>query len=128
MGLFLIAELLTGSFYLLMLAIAALITAISVHLGVTSADAQLLIATLVSLISFAICYLIRRNFKNHDSNTNLNLDVGVQIMVEKWQPDGTACVKYRGAKWTAINADLNTDLGLYKIKELSGNRLVLTKN
>jgi len=124
MGAFLISELLTGSFYLLMLAIAAALAAISAHLGV-SISAQCLIATSVSLLAFVLCYLIKRQFKKNNPSPSFNLDVGAQIMVKQWQADGTAQVKYRGAKWTAICNSASAEAGLYKIVALNGNRLVL---
>jgi membrane protein implicated in regulation of membrane protease activity len=34
---------------------------------------------------------------------SVNLDVGETIVIDQWNSDGTATVKYRGTTWTAIH-------------------------
>jgi membrane protein implicated in regulation of membrane protease activity len=96
-----IAELLSGTFYLLVLGLAALAAA-----GVAFASGdfwvQAMVAAGVSLIGI---YLVRRWWTNHpdDSAASNNLDLGQAVVVESWvdQTAGVARVKYRGSTWEA---------------------------
>jgi len=59
---------------------------------------------------------------------NVNLDIGESVLVEGWNPDGTAQVHYRGARWTAIHRHGTVPAsGMHRVVELVGNRLVLEK-
>jgi membrane protein implicated in regulation of membrane protease activity len=96
-----IAELLSGTFYLLVLGIAALAAA-----GVAFAGgafwAQAMVAAGVALIGI---YVVRRWWINHpkESAASNNLDLGQAVVVESWVDEaaGIARVKYRGSTWEA---------------------------
>lgn len=102
-----IAELLSGTFYLLVLGIAALAAA-----GVAFASGafwlQAMVAAGVALIGI---YAVRRWWTNHpkESAASNNLDLGQAVVVESWvnQAAGIARVKYRGSTW---EAQLETNL------------------
>jgi membrane protein implicated in regulation of membrane protease activity len=96
-----IAELMTGTFYLLVLGIAALVAAAAAFLG---ADlwVQVILAAATSLIGI---YFVRKWWTNHpkDSKGGNSLDVGQTVILEAWtnQATGMARVKYRGSTWDA---------------------------
>ena len=95
------AELLTGTFYLLVLGIAALAAAAIAYVG-GDFWVQAMVAAAVALMGI---YLVRRWWMNHpkDSAASNNLDLGQAVVVESWvdQAAGIARVKYRGSTWEA---------------------------
>ena len=123
-----VAELLTGTFYLLMLAVGVGAAAIAAHLG-ASATVQILTAALVGGGSVVGWHALRRKRPGDPSaraDRSVNLDVGETVMIEHWNPDGTTQVKYRGATWTAIHrTGVTPATGMHKVVELVGNRLLV---
>lgn len=121
-------ELLTGSFYLLMLAAGGLAAALAAHAGL-SFTAQIVIAGLVG--GAAVLVLRRLRAAAHQvpsSGQDNNLDVGETITVEEWRADGSCSVKYRGANWTAMLAPGEQAApGPWQIADVQGNRLLLKK-
>ena len=125
-----VAELLTGTFYLLMLAIGLAAGAIAAHLGV-EVSTQLVIAALVGGGAVVACYAIRKRNPGAQpaaSNRDVNLDVGETVQVDAWNADGTAQVRYRGAQWTVLLRPGNAPSpGAYRIAEVVGSRLLVDK-
>ena len=121
-------ELVTGTFYLLLLALGMAAGALAAHLG-ASLTVQIVAAAVVGGGAVAIWYRVRSGQprKAHSSaNRDINLDIGGTINVEVWNPDRTALVKYRGAEWTAQLAP-NVDVvpGVFKIVAVEGSRLIV---
>ena len=129
-GVLVIAELLTGSFYLLMLATGAVAGALAAHLQ-AGINSQLVAATVCAALAVCICYMIRRRFpKNAPAarNKDVNLDIGELVDVEHWNEDGTAQVRYRGTQWTVIGSKDAVYLpGAYRIAEVIGSRLLVER-
>lgn len=130
-GIAVAAELMTGTFYLLMMAAGLIAGAISAHLGLTPIG-QILIASAVGGGAVAVWHSQRS--KNAvplpaQANRDVNLDIGDQVRVTEWRVDGTAMVRFRGANWTAVAArpDDMARTGNFRITELQGNRLVITQ-
>ncbi|WP_305806801.1 NfeD family protein [Stenotrophomonas sp. YIM B06876] len=125
-----VAELLTGTFYLLMLAIGLAAGAIAAHLGFAM-PTQLLVAAVVGGGAVVACYLIRKRSPGAQpaaSNRDVNLDVGETVQVDAWNPDGTAQVRYRGAQWTVLLRPGNAPSpGPYRVAEVVGSRLLVDK-
>ena len=125
-----VAELLTGTFYLLMLAIGLAAGAVAAHLG-ASMENQLVAGALVGGGAVVVCYLLRRRSPGAQpaaSNRDVNLDVGETVQVDVWEPDGTAQVRYRGAQWTVLLRPGNAPApGLYRVAEVVGSRLLVDK-
>ena len=121
-------ELLVGTFYLLMLALGAAAGAIAAHLG-APLSAQLVAAAVVGGAAVVACYLIRRPRPGDPSpraQRSVNLDVGETVQIDRWNADGTASVRYRGAPWTAIHrAGVAPRTGPHRVAELVGNRLLV---
>lgn len=125
-----VLELLTGTFYLLMLAVGTVAGALAAHAGFTL-QVQLVTAALVGLAAAIGLYQIKKHRPGDPSPRGLrsvNLDVGEIVHVEQWHSDGTASVKYRGAQWGVILRPGQTPVpGAYRVAELVGNRLLVDK-
>ncbi len=125
-----VAELLTGTFYLLMLAIGLAAGALSAHLAM-GMEAQLVVAALVGGGAVVACYVLRRRTPGAQpaaSNRDVNLDVGETVQVDTWSADGTAQVRYRGAQWTVLLRPGNAQApGLYRVSEVVGSRLLVDR-
>jgi membrane protein implicated in regulation of membrane protease activity len=63
------------------------------------------------------------------ANRDVHIDIGEPVHVERWNADGTATVKFRGANWTAVCSDPSDSAltGSFRIREMLGNRLVIEK-
>ncbi|MBU1352742.1 MAG: NfeD family protein [Gammaproteobacteria bacterium] len=127
-GAVVVAELLTGTFYLLMVAIGLVAAALAAHLGLPIA-LQIVSAAIFGGGAVVAWYLVKKRRPGDPSaraDRSVNLDVGETIMIESWNPDGTTSVKYRGATWTAIHrAGVTPSTGMHRVSELVGNRLLV---
>ncbi len=123
-------ELLSGTFYLLMLALGAALAAIAAHLGMPLV-AQITVASVAGLVSVALWYQLKKRRPGDPSaraQRSVNLDVGEIIQVDTWLPDGSAQVKYRGAQWRVIQRPGNAHVpGAYRVAELVGSSLLVDK-
>ncbi|MES2360780.1 MAG: NfeD family protein [Pseudomonadota bacterium] len=131
-------ELATGTFYLLMLGIGMVAAAISAHLGVP-VTGQIITAAIVGGGAVALWHWRKSKQPKSapvNANPDVHIDIGEPVQVERWNADGTASVKYRGANWTAVLATPAPDplaspaspgIGQFRIKEMLGNRLVIEK-
>lgn len=123
-------ELLTGTFYLLMLAIGLAAGALAAHAGL-GLPLQLVVAAAVGGGAVAGWHLKRQGRPREPdagANPNVNLDVGETVHVTAWSPDHTATVRYRGANWTVVAAaGTPLESGLFRVREVSGSRLVVEK-
>ena len=124
-------ELVTGTFYLLMLAVGLDAGALAAHLGLTPIG-QMVIAAAIGGGAVAAWHWYRGKSPaplSASANPDVHLDIGEAVHVAKWNTDGTATVKFRGAHWTAVaaNPDESASPGNFRIKEMLGNRLVIEK-
>ncbi len=123
-------ELITGTFYLLMLAIGLAAAALAAHTGF-GITVQLVTAAVVGGGAVAIWSAVRGKRPAEQpasSNRDVNMDVGETVHVDAWNPDGTTSIKYRGANWAAVAAGGTVHAaGAHRVREVVGNRLVLEK-
>jgi membrane protein implicated in regulation of membrane protease activity len=123
-------ELVTGTFYLLMLAIGLAAGAIAAHLGAGVA-VQLVVGALIGGGAVVAWHTVRSRRPAElaaSANRDVNLDVGEVVQVHKWNADGTAPIKYRGAQWTVVHAPGDYPVpGAWRIKEVVGSRFVVEK-
>ena len=122
-------ELVTGTFYLLMLAIGLAAAAMAAHLGLPLTW-QLVTAAVVGGGAVVLWYFVRGKQPGKlpaQSNADVHIDIGEPVFVDTWNADGTTQVKYRGSNWAAITHGSAPSAGQHRIKELMGNRLVLEK-
>ncbi|MFN7153046.1 MAG: NfeD family protein [Acidovorax sp.] len=121
-------ELLTGTFYLLMVAVGLVAAALAAHLGLPM-TLQIIAAAIVGGGAVVAWYLVKKRRPGDPSaraDRSVNLDVGETIMIESWNADGTTSVKYRGATWTAIHRPgVTPSTGMHRVAELVGNRLLV---
>lgn len=125
-GVLIAAELATGTFYLLMLALGAVAGALAAHAGV-GLNAQLLAAALVGGGAVAALHVRRQRQPSAPpaaENRDVNIDIGERIEVTSWSPDGSGQAMYRGARWSVRHAGSGTPQpGWHVIRSVEGNRL-----
>jgi membrane protein implicated in regulation of membrane protease activity len=120
----------TGTFYLLMLAAGMAAAAVSAH-GGASSTVQVLIAAVVgagAVLGWRAYKQTKPSSLPANANRDVNLDIGETVQVDKWDPDGTTTVKYRGANWAVSNSAGN-DLtsGPHRVVKVVGSRLIVQK-
>ncbi len=129
-GVLIVAELLTGTFYLLMIALGFIAGAL-VKLGGGGFAAQCVCAALVALAAVVLLrrsrFGRRRQRRDASSNPDVVLDVGESVEVTMWR-DGRARVPYRGAQWDAeLAPGEREDARFYEIAAVRANRLILVE-
>ena len=129
-GITVAAELLIGSFYLLMLSLGMAAGAIAAQAG-SPLTVQMVVAAGVGGAAVLLWRRVKQGRGAEleaQSNPNVNLDIGVLVMVQAWASDGSAQVHYRGANWTALHRPgLAPESGEHRVVEVQGSRLVLEK-
>jgi membrane protein implicated in regulation of membrane protease activity len=127
-GLLVAAELATSTFYLLMLALGACAGALAAHAGL-ALNLQIIAAALFGGGATALWHFKRMRAPRSapaEANPDVNLDIGQRVHVEAWNPDGTAQVQYRGARWQAEFGGTGSPTpGEHTIVAVQGSRLVL---
>lgn len=122
-------ELMTGTFYLLMLAIGVVAAAITAHTGASLTN-QMVVGALVGGLAAVLwrSYRLKNPAHAKASEATQQMDVGETVLVQAWDEQGLTRVQYRGADWTALPAPgQDMALGPYRIQAINGNRLVLEK-
>lgn len=128
------AELASGTFYLLMLAVGLAAAAVAAHAGL-DLNLQLAVAGVVGAGAVLIGRKMRQGRPappQASANADVNMDIGQIVHVDNWQADGRAIVKYRGAAWNASyvhdpgDSDAPTP-GSYRIVQILGSELQLHK-
>jgi len=137
-GVLVAAELVTGTFFLLMLAFGAAAGAL-VALAGWGEEWQIGLAALVGGCAVLLWYVRLRHRAaaigskaplGAHPDPDLALDLGQSVTVTHWSADHSAQVHYRGAVWTArAHAHTPTPLtpGPYRIVAMHGNVLLLDK-
>nr|WP_145546076.1 NfeD family protein [Variovorax boronicumulans] len=129
-GVCIVLELVTGTFYLLMLALGFVAAALAAYLGL-ALPGQIATAAVAGGGAVAVWYAVRSARGRQEAasnNPDLNLDIGETLSVEQWNPDGTASVHYRGARWTVVQrAPQPPVAGIYRVVGVVGNRLMVDK-
>ena len=128
-GIAVAAELGTGTFYLLMIALGLAAGAVAAQLGLAT-PSQLVTAAIVGGGATALWDWHRRRSAAKalpaDRNRDVNLDIGERVRVVSWASDGTARVTYRGSTWTArLQPGAVPAPGEHVIAAVEGNWLVL---
>jgi membrane protein implicated in regulation of membrane protease activity len=133
----LIAELFTGTFYLLVIAVALAAGGLVAYLDASFA-AQFVTAGAVGFVGAMVLRKTRFG-KTHSVDTardaNVNIDIGNRVVVNGWDGHGRARVAYRGAQWD-VQLDASGDAqaaatnaqhqpGEHVIKEVRGTTLVV---
>jgi membrane protein implicated in regulation of membrane protease activity len=120
------AELLSGTFYLLMLALGCVAGALAAH-GGAGVVPQLVVAALAGAGCTAAWHVRRARSPRSapvERNRDANIDIGETVFVPAWDTDRSARVQYRGSTWTArLAADGEPAAGRHVIVAVQGNHL-----
>ena len=123
-------ELVTGTFYLLMISLGLVVAALTAHAGMPT-PWQWVAAAVVGGGSVMAWRTYKRSQPADapaTANHNVNMDVGETVHVDHWQEDHTCSVQYRGAHWNAsLQEGHVAETGTHVIAEVIGSRLILKK-
>jgi membrane protein implicated in regulation of membrane protease activity len=92
------AELVTGTFYLLAIGVAAALGGVAALLG-AGEPLQFTVAGVLGVVLTIVAH--RWRLAHAEPPPQPPLDVGQAVRVQRWNPDGTARVAYRGSDWDA---------------------------
>ncbi|MFC5475224.1 NfeD family protein [Paraherbaspirillum soli] len=136
-GVLIVAELFTGTFYLLMLAVGLAAAGLAALIGF-QLEWQLIVAAVVAVVAI---YILRHSKFGRqkkvkaERDPNINLDIGQSITVDEWHRESgerakyTARVKYRGAMWDVeLVQDAIAQAGVFFIQEIRGSRLIVANS
>lgn len=130
-GAVVILEMLTGTFYLLMVALGLLAGAIAAWFNFALAP-QLLIASSVATIGIFLLYRSRFGLSHKESanrNPDVNMDIGQVLQVQQWHEAQAGVfvgrASYRGAMWDVELQHAEAVPGTYKITEVQGSKLIV---
>lgn len=121
-----IAEMFSGTFYLLAVASGLAAAGLAALLGMAG-NGQALIAALLCSASVAALYLWRRKTAP-DTQGNFSYDIGQSVRIASWTDERHARVQYRGAEWEARLADdaaADVTRKDWRIKEVVASLLII---
>ncbi len=129
-GVLVAGELVTGTFYVLMLAIGCVFGALAGYADI-SFFAQVVVAVVVGGAAVLAWDRKRKRAPGRvatEANRDINLDIGEQVQVDGWNADGTARVPYRGSAWNVrYIGDGAAAPGPHVIAEVRHNELALRR-
>lgn len=120
-----IVEMTTGTFYLLVLGIAALAAAAAAWFG----QSFWVQAVISAAVAVAGVLLVNRYRSKADPAAKQSLDVGQSVTLESWisEADGLARVNYRNAQWEArVTGERTPDGKVFYIHAVAGNTLMVS--
>ena len=123
----LVAELLTGTFYLLVISMALAVAGVSAWLGAPAA-LQFVVAAAIGLGGSMWLRATRFGKRLHERGDDRvqNMDIGQSLRVENWTAARTARANYRGAVWDVELAPGEPAAsGEFVIREIHANRLIV---
>ncbi len=126
-ALFLLLEMATGTFYLLLVALGLVASGTAAYADL-SLVWQIISGLAISLIGLVVLHRYRQS-KGHvptQSNPNVVQDIGQSVIVDAWDENGQASVFYRGSNWSArIDVDQPVHPGKHYIQAVQGLTLIL---
>ncbi len=130
-GVVVILEMLTGTFYLLMVALGLFAGAVAAWMNMGFA-AQLLAASVVAGVGILLLYRSRFGKSEQESanrNPDVNMDIGQILQVQDWRELQAGVYQgrtsYRGAMWDVELQHAAAQPGSYKIVEVQGSKLLV---
>ena len=122
----LVAELMTGTFYLLVIALALACAGLVAFFD-APLTVQFVVAAAVGL--GGSLWLRRSRFgRRHDPRADRvqNMDIGQTVRVEHWSPNRTARAAYRGTQWDVeLAPGAAMQAGEFVIRDIQANRLIV---
>ena len=123
----LVAELLSGTFYLLVISIALAAAGIAALAGASIA-LQFVVAAAIGIGGSVWLRTTRFGKRLHERGDDRvqNMDIGQSLRVENWTAARTARANYRGAVWDVELAPGEPPAsGEFVIREIQANRLIV---
>ena len=123
----LVAELLSGTFYLLVISIALAAAGIAALAGASIA-LQFVVAAAIGIGGSVWLRTTRFGKRLHERGDDRvqNMDIGQSLRVENWTATRTARANYRGAVWDVELAPGEQPAsGEFVIREIQANRLIV---
>ena len=123
----LVAELLSGTFYLLVISIALAAAGIAALAGASIA-LQFVVAAAIGIGGSVWLRTTRFGKRLHERGDDRvqNMDIGQSLRVENWTAARTARANYRGAVWDVELAPGEQPAsGEFVIREIQANRLIV---
>ncbi|MFA7623640.1 MAG: NfeD family protein [Pusillimonas sp.] len=124
----LIGEVLSGTFYLLLIAVGLVAGGLAAFSG-ASFTLQLLAVAVVTGLGLLVLrktHVLKKREINARRNRDVNLDIGQVVTVASWGQGNTTKVRHRGALWSARLAQGQpAGAGPHCIIEIEGSVLVL---
>lgn len=123
----LIAELMTGTFYLMVIAIAFACAGLADLLGAPFVM-QLVVAAIIGFGGSIWLRNSRFGKPATGADPTQQMDVGQRLRIEQWAENGTARASYRGAMWDVELAPGEVvGTGDFEIREVRANRLIVAR-
>lgn len=122
-----IAEMISGTFYLIAIAFGLSCAGLAAYLGSAWAT-QTVIAALLCSTSVAAIYYWKNRQVGPTGQANLAYDIGQELQISHWLDERHARVVYRGAEWNAelaANAKSDAARQTWRIKDVVGSRLII---
>ena len=122
-----IAEMSSGTFYLLAVAFGLAVAGLVAYLGM-GWSGQVSVAAVLCSASVAGIYRWKQQHSRPHENVNFANDIGQTVRIVSWSDERHARVSYRGAEWDAelaSKAAADATRQAWLIKELVGNRLII---
>jgi membrane protein implicated in regulation of membrane protease activity len=119
-----VVELLSGTFYLIVLGIAAGAGAVLAWTGMAFA-AQAAAAAMVGVLGVVFVHRYRTRTSGATPGGGNAIDIGQRVTLESWinEPAGIARVSYRGTLWDARVEGGRADGTVYYIRGIDGSTL-----
>ena len=119
------SEIVTGTFYLLVLGVACLAGALAAAAGMSLAW-QFAACAVLAVAGCLLVHRLKKTDAADESRRLQNPDVGQCVVIDAVASDGTADVLYRGSHWKAVpEAEAALAAGPAVIVRLDGARLVV---
>jgi membrane protein implicated in regulation of membrane protease activity len=127
-GVLVAAELYSGTFYMLMLALGCAAGALAAMAGM-GYSAQVITAAVLGAGTTAVWHFKRARSPRSapvESNRDVQMDIGQSVQVAAWDSNGSARVSYRGSAWDIGFRGPGVPLpGEHVIVAVQGNRLIV---
>lgn len=122
-----IAEMFSGTFYLLAVTVGLGAAGLAAYLGVGWVG-QAAVAALICSASVAGIFYWKRKHTNPQEQANLAYDIGQDVLLVRWSDERHARVSYRGAEWDAElskSAIPDSARQKWRIREIVGSLLII---
>jgi membrane protein implicated in regulation of membrane protease activity len=122
-----IAEMLTGTFYLLAVASGLAAAGLAAYVG-AAWGTQAAVAALLCSASVAGIFRWKQQHAKPHEQANLAYDIGQSVHIVRWSDDRHARVTYRGAEWDAElakSAPHDSARQKWRIREIVGSLLII---